>query len=134
MKFIWEDTEIIGFYECKLISNSEAEIESICFWDYSNEYQIKEAINNHWKRPYCYKVQYCNGYCMERGFDKTEDNTKYGYNGTKEHTVEDIKKWCENYIASLYINCYNNILARLEEAKKQAEWFIENGYEVIKED
>jgi hypothetical protein len=26
------------------------------------------------------------------------------------------------------------MLARLEEAKKQAEWFIENGYEVIEED
>lgn len=134
MKFIWKDETDIGYYECKLIDDNNEEVQSIYFWDYSNEYQVKEAIERRWKRPCAYKVGYCSGYSMERGFDKTEDNTKYGYNGTKEHTVEDIKRWCENYIASLYINCYNNILARLEEAKKQAEWFIENGYEVIKED
>lgn len=134
MKFVWEDEVNIGYYECKLYDDKGNELESIWFWDYSNPYQVEEAIKNEWKRYYAYKVEYCNGYSMTKGFDKTEDTTKFGYNGTKEHTVEDIKKWCENYIASLYINCYNNILARLEEAKKQAEWFIDNGYEVIKED
>ena len=133
MKFKWKDETNIGFYECYLLDDDNNELQQIYFWDYSCTYQVESAVEHKWKRPYAYVVGYCNGYSMEKGFDKTEDTTKYGYNGTPEHTITDIKKWCENYIASMYIKHYINLLMSLESARNNAHWFIDNGYKVIKE-
>ena len=44
------------------------------------------------------------------------------------HTVEDIKKWCEEWIAQRYINSYENMLSQLKAAEKRHDWFIEKGY------
>jgi hypothetical protein len=69
-----------------------------------------------------------NGYAMDKGFDRTEDPDQYGYVGKPRHTVDDIKRWCENYLASMYIREYESIQARFDTVKERAEQLLKMGY------
>ena len=137
MEFAWNDTDAdIGYYECALIEENK-KIETICFTDYTNAWQQENARNSHYYREYSFRISYCCGYSMEQGVDydqeyrrRKDENGKilYGFNGTCTHTVEDVKRWCEEYLAQMYIKSYANLLASIESAKRRAEWFMENGY------
>lgn len=61
---------------------------------------------------------------------RKDENGKniYGYNGTCDRTVNDIKHWCEECIAQQHINNYEKTLAELEELKQRAESFRTLGY------
>lgn len=137
MKFIWDDTDAdIGWHECKLM-DGDSEIDNIDFKDYTNYWQQENANESHYYRAHSFEVSYCRGYSMKKYFDydsayrnhiDLNGKRMYGYNGVCTHTVEDVKRWCENYLAQKYIDEYNNILARLGTAKRRASWFVENGY------
>ena len=80
---------------------------------------------------------------MDKGFDydddyydRADENGLFlgGYNGKCTHTVEDIKRWCEEYLAGLYIKAYAEMIARLGDTKRRSEWFLEHGYTGIKEE
>ena len=45
IKFNWKDNEDIGHYECTMYDDS-AKLETIFFWDYSNEYNRQEDLRN----------------------------------------------------------------------------------------
>lgn len=127
IKFNWKDNEDIGHYECTMYDDS-AKLETISFWDYSNEYNRKEDVKNRYHRRCAYKVNYCNGYSMEKGFDQTQDPDQFGYVGTPRHSIEDIKRWCENYIASIYIREYDMIRHNYDIIKERADQLTKLGY------
>ena len=142
MKFVWDDSDAdIGHYRCKLIDNDETTLEEIHFTDYTNEWQQKDGQKNHYPRAYSFEVGYCCGFSMYKGFDyddnyydrADEDGFRLGgYNGKCTHTVEDIKRWCEEYLAGMYIESYASMLKKLDDAKRRSEWFIEHGYTGLK--
>ena len=135
MRFEWKD-RTYGFHECTLY-DGDNKIDDICFWDYTSEFHQRSDKENRYERPYAFVVSWCHGWSMEQGFDYDEDYNHHadergwrigGYQGNCTHTVDDIKKWCEEWLAQRYIESYNDMLARLETTKRRAEWFLENGY------
>lgn len=43
-------------------------------------------------------------------------------------SLENVKRWCEEYIASIYIKGYQYMVKSINVAKERADWFINNGY------
>lgn len=127
IKFVWKDNDDIGYYECTMYDDSN-KLESIYFWDFSNPYNVENDNKHRYNRNYAYKVGYCNGYSMDKGFDKTEDPDQFGYVGKPRHTIDDIKRWCENYLASMYIREYEDIQVRFDIIKERAEQLKKMGY------
>lgn len=137
MKFIWDDTYAeIGIYNCKLIDGDYV-LENIEVIDYTNMCQQGSCFY-----PYSFKVNVYYGASkeaiqMQKGFDydsayrnhiDENGNRMYGYNGVCTHTIEDVKRFCENYLAERYIDSYNSMLSNFNDAKRRASWFVENGY------
>lgn len=142
MKFVWDDSNAdIGHYKCKLIDDDGTTLDKIHFTDYTDEWQQNDGRKNHYQRPYSFEVGYCCGFSMHEGFDYDDDyrshkgsdgHTLGGYNGTCTHTVEDIKRWCEEYLAGFYIRSYTDMLERLGDTKRRSEWFLTHGYTGLK--
>ena len=144
MKFVWkdgfcsDDPELIAYekeygmhsYHGFLYDDNGKELESILIQDYSTKGALKDAVENRWHRPYAYEVNYCNhGYSMKEGFDEDTDYyNHFGWKGTKTMTVDDVKRWCEEYIASLYIIDFDKEYQKLLQRKEQSDWFTERGY------
>lgn len=130
LKFVWEDDPEIGYYECLLLEDGKA-IDNITFWDYTCEYTQKSDKKSMYYRPYAFKVSWCHGYSMSEGFDYDENYRKHsdgGYQGNCTHTVNDIKRWCEEWIAQRYINSYKRTVEQLNDMKKKHDWFKKQGY------
>ena len=128
LRFEWNDSSEIGHYECILL-DGDNKIDEITFWDYTCKYHQKSDKKNRFHRPYAFKVHWCNGWSMSEGFDPDpEYNKKYGYQGVATHSVDDVKRWCENWLADGYIEAYNNMLKELDTARRRAVWFTEHGY------
>lgn len=135
MKFIWDDTYAeIGIYYCELIDDYV--LNNIEVIDYTNMWQQGSGFH-----PYSFKVNIyygaSNEAIMQKGFDYDSayrnhidgnGNRMYGYNGVCTHTIEDVKRFCENYLAERYIDLYNDMLPNFNDAKRRASWFVENGY------
>ena len=144
MKFVWNDSDAdIGHYSCSLFDDNGEKLDDIHFTDYTNEWQQNDSRENHYPRAYSFEVRYCCGFSMHEGFDYDDDYHNRsdangmilgGYNGTCTHTVEDIKRWCEEYIAGMYIKGYADMLKELDDAKRRSEWFLEHGYTGLKEE
>lgn len=139
MRFKWEDKDY-GFHECTLY-DGDNKIDDICFWDYTSKFHQRDDKENRYERPYAFKVSWCHGWSMERGFDYDENYKNHvdergwrigGYQGKCTHTVDDIKKWCEEWLAQRHIGNYKDMSARLETVEWRAKWFIENGYGKMK--
>ena len=140
LRFEWED-EDYGFHKCRLYDGKN-EIDNICFWDYTSEFHQRDDRENGYTRPYSFEVSWCCGWSMRHGFDYDEDYAKHydekclpirhiakgGYQGNCTHTVDDVKNWCEEWLAQGYIEHYENILNELDEAKRRADWFRSKGY------
>ena len=131
MNFVWDDSNAdIGYYRCKFL-DEDVVIDEISFGDYTNEWQINNDKENGYKRPYSFEVSWCRGWSMREGFDYDKEyrsRESGGYQGNCTHTVEDIKRWCEEWIAQEHINSYTEMLSQLKAAEKRHDWFIENGY------
>lgn len=132
MRFEWNDQDAdIGYYECILFDDDGSKLNKIVFKDYTNEWVQQDDKECGYKRPYSFEVNYCRGYSMHEGFDYDEEYRSRpggGYQGISTHTVDDIKCWCEEYLAQKYIDMYEEILAELDTARRRSEWFKENGY------
>lgn len=131
MNFVWDDSDAdIGHYSCKFL-DEDVVIDEISFRDYTNEWHFNNDKENGYKRPYSFIVHWCSGWSMREGFDydkEYRERKSGGYQGNCTHTVEDIKRWCEEWIAQRYINSYQNMLSQLKAAEKRHDWFIEKGY------
>lgn len=142
MKFVWDDSDAdVGHYRCKLFDDDDV-IDEIHFTDYTNEWQQKDCRENHFPRAYSFEVGYCRGFSHWEGFDydddyynRVDENGYHlgGYNGNCTHTVEDVKRWCEEYLAGLCIKTYTRMIAQLDDAKRRCEWFKEHGYTEVKD-
>lgn len=142
MRFEWED-EDYGFHECTLY-DGDKKIDDICFLDYTSEFHQRDDKEYRYERPYAFVVSWCHGWSMEQGFDYDKDYNKHwdedalkengwyvptgSYQGNCTHTVDDIKRWCEEWLAQRYIKRYKDILAEIDTVKSRAEWFEKNGY------
>ncbi len=127
IKFVWDDDESIGHYECTMYDDN-VELNKIYFWDYSNPFQIEDSKKYRYTREYAYVVGYCRGFSMTKGFDRSEDSDEYGYVGKPQHSIDDIKRWCENYLASGYIREYQRIQEQFNTIKERAEQLLKMGY------
>lgn len=136
MRFEWKNDPHIGHYEL-ILWDKEKRLNSISFVDYTCDFNQKRDREERWARPYSFEVRYCHGWSCEEGFDYDEEydrhfneNDKFigGYQGKCTHTVEDIKRWCEEFLASQYIIDYEQEFAKLQERKRKSEWFIDCGY------
>ena len=141
MKFVWNDLAEIGVYELSLIDNDNV-IEKIYFNDYSAPNMIEDDIRDRNFRRYSFEIRYCNNGCsFYKGFDEDVNfnnhyhgngKVKFGFNGNCQHTVNDIKRYCEEYLASLYIIDYEakkkEMLETLEEMKRKSDELIFMSY------
>lgn len=141
MKFIWDNTcAETGIYNCKLIDGDYV-LNNIEIIDYTNMRQQENAYRSYIFYPYSFEADVYNGASKEaiqiKGFDydsvyrnHIDENGRrmYGYNGVCTHTLEDVKRFCEECLAKRYIDLYNYMLPNFNEAKRRASWFVENGY------
>lgn len=137
LEFRWDDDSSgIGNYECQLFENGEC-IDDITFTDYTHEWRHSNDMKCRYARPYSFEVSWCHGWSMSQGFDYDPDYYDHadekglrlgGYQGKCTHTVEDIKKWCEEWLAQQYIRGYQETIKGLERKKARYDWFKENGY------
>lgn len=141
MEFKWIDNVEIGHYECELYEGDE-KINDINFTDYTSEFCQRYDRKGRFTRPYSFVVNWCHGWSMSEGFDydadyrnHTDENGRLigSYQGNCTHTVDDIKRWCENWLAQRYLASYYNTIAGLEKKKARAEWFESQGFKFKKE-
>ena len=142
MRFEWDyENADIGSYTCNLYDGDKI-INDISFTDYTSEFHQRYDEKGRYARPYSFEVHWCSGWSMSKGFDydpdyhnHTDENGKWvgGYKGNCTHTVEDIKRWCENWLAQRYLASYYNTLAELDEMKARAEWFESQGFKLEEE-
>jgi len=94
MNFEWEDRN--GYHEVTLYDKGE-ELANMCFWDFTNPNQLEFDKAHKYTRAFAFQVNFCddNGHLYETYFDEYKH---YGENGNPIHTVDEIKKWCEEYL------------------------------------
>jgi hypothetical protein len=128
MEFVWNDRDAdIGTYECALFDDDGSKLDEITFKDYTNAWVKQNDKEYGYKRPYSFEVN-CGS---SRGFDHDEGYRSKpggGYQGVSTHTVDDIKRWCEEYLAQKYIDVYEEMLSRFNTAKRRAECLKNMGY------
>ena len=141
LSFVWKGEPNIGHYKCFLYEGDKV-IDKICFIDYTSEFHQKFDKENRYPRPYSFDVDWCRGWSMSEGFDYDANCYEHldekgrhigGYHGNCTHTVEDIKRWCENWLAQRYLKSYYETLDRLEQMKARAEWFESQGFSLEKD-
>lgn len=129
MEFRWKDEEY-GYHECKLYDGDKM-IERIYFTDFNSPFHRENDRKNHYRRDYAYEIGYCSGCAMKEWFDEKDHNYDgFGYEGTPLHTVDEVKRWCENYLAQIYLHSYQNALKSLDEKRRRAEWFESQGFKI----
>ncbi len=130
MKFVWEDIADIGHYTVTLYDDKDKMLGDMWFKDFTSEWQQQNAEKNGYQRPYSFEAEYCNGFSHSHGFDYDPDYTKHrgGYHGNCTHTVEDIKRYCEEYLAHLFIIDYEAELKQLQEQKRVSDVLQDMGY------
>lgn len=133
MRFEWDDSSSdIGHYECNLYDDDKR-ISEISFTDYTCEWRRKYDEKYGFPRPYSFEVTWCKGFDYDEEYDNYYDENpkrKGGYQGNCTHTVDDIKRWCENWLAQCYLRSYYNTLAELDTLKRRAEWFESQGFKL----
>ena len=137
LRFAWDDSWFdCGRYKCELFEN-EKKIDEISFTDYTCEFRQGNDKKCGYTRPYAFEVYWCSGWSMREGFDYDDKFDRHcdekghtigGYQGNCTHTVDDIKKWCEEWLAKRYIQAYENMIKDLETMKNRYDWFKNNGY------
>ncbi len=132
MEFVWNDQDAdIGIYECALLDDDGSKLDDTIFKDYTNEWVQQNDKKCSHKRPYSFEVNYCRGYSMHKGFDYDEGYLSRpggGYQGISTHTVDDIKRWCEEYLAQKCIDVYEEMLSKFNAAKRRAECLKNMGF------
>ena len=138
MEFKWIDDVEIGYYECELYEGDK-KINDISFTDYTSEYHLRVDKERRCARPHSFEVHWCHGWSMSEGFDYDPDYYNHadengelvgGYQGNCTHTVDYIKRWCENWLAQRYLSSYYHTLAELDKMKERAEWFESQGFKL----
>lgn len=135
MKFVWNDKNAdIGNYHLYLIDDNGRELEDISITDYTCDFHQQYDPKNRYLRPYSFEVSCCNifeGFDYDKNYESHVDENGRrigGYQGTCTHTLEDIRAWCENFIAQMYLKAYDQALNTLETKRQRAQWFESQGF------
>ena len=129
MRFEWENDEVIGSYWLHLFDDDGKELDVMWIKDHTAPWNVQNDQRIRAQRRWAYEVGYCKGFSFSRGFDEYKDwANNYGYHGKPTHTLDDIKRFCENYIAQMYLQCYQRAVATLDEKRRRAAWFEANGF------
>ena len=136
LRFEWKDAPDIGHYECYLYEGDK-KIDEMNFTDYTCEFRQNYDRKNRYTRAYSFYASWCDGWSMGQGFDYDANYNNHsdvdghligGYQGTSTHTVDDIKKWCENWLAQGYLKAYYNTMKELDQMTARAKWFEDHGF------
>ena len=128
LRFEWTDYADTGYYSGALFDGEEP-IDNVSFYDFTCDFNRRYDERFCIYRAYAFEVHWGSCRSDDQNFDFYEDWDKsYGYNGTAAHTVNDIKRWCENRMAERCIETYETMLKDLDTARRRAEWFTANGY------
>lgn len=132
LRFEWLDADEDRSAYMGFLMEGDKKRQSVHITDYTTEYyqHIAEVM---WE--YCthaYRVRFgmydFSNITKTFYFDETEDPTQFKYVGTPKHTIDDIKRWCEAYIASCYIKEYESRKKQYEIAKERADQFFAMGF------
>lgn len=97
-------------------------MERISFNDNTCDFRQLIARENNYGDCYSFEVSWCNEWSMHQGFDYDSVKHETGeYQGKCTHTVDDVKRWCENWIAQLYFQDYYDTVSRLPKLKAEAD-------------
>lgn len=115
-----------SIFRCDLIETDDAgntqvlrNIELWCYW--TPEYQEHDRIFNHAINPrtHCYKVviyEHNYGHVLQVfAVDPVADEPQQWCVGTPTHTIDEMKNWCEQYVASCYIKEYEARMQRIKQ-------------------
>ena len=134
LRFSWLDAD-----ECRsaykgFLMEGDSKIQSVYIMDYTTEdrQHMDEVMRE--QRTHAYRVDFgkydFSNIYKTFYFDETEDSTQFKYVGTPKHTIDDIKRWCEAYIASCYIKEYESRKKQYEIAKERADQFLAKGFTI----
>lgn len=138
MRFEWTtNLDDVPCYECNLFDGDKW-IDKIWFYDYACEEGRKYDIEHNLLRWYAYMVYWDvrGGISLDRDEEfwaRSGKEYKPGYQGKCTHTVDDIKRWCENWLAQKTLKKYYNILKEFDTLKSRAEWFESMGFKLEEE-
>jgi len=132
ISFNWIDDNEEGKYVCTMYEGNTP-IQTIEFTDYSNPTRIKYDKRHRIKRACAYIVLYRPADLNTKGIYKTldannTDSTSNGYSATSIHSIPEIKRWCENYLAAIYIRKYEDVIREMQTLKNRAEELMLLGY------
>lgn len=128
MRFEWNDSNSeIGHYEVYLYDDDGKKLEDMWIRDYTNPWVREHDARCRISRDCDFEVGYCNGFSMHHKFNKFEPD-KFADFGLSNTTLDGVKKWCERYLAGLYIKAYKDAAATIEVKKRRHDWFVENGF------
>ena len=139
--WINDEDKNIGRYNL-FLKDGDKILDEISIIDYTNDFHQQYDRKERFPRPYAFVVNYCRGWSMSQGFDYDKDYNNHGdengrhiggYQGVCTHTLEDIRNWCENFIAQLYLKDYDQTLKTLDIKQQRAEWFTNKGF-ILDED
>ena len=130
--FNWVDDVEEGKYICTMFEDNTP-LHTIQFTDYSNPTRIELDKRHHIKRACAYLVFYQPGNNSSKGIYKgidanNTDSTSNGYTATPIHSIPEIKRWCENYLAAIYIRKYEDVIREMQTLKNRAEELMLLGY------
>ena len=130
--FNWTDDVEEGKYTC-IMYEDNVPLHTIEFTDYSTPVRVKFDKRHRIKRACAYIVIYRPVDINTKGIYKSldannTDSTSNGYTATPIHTIPEIKRWCENYLAAIYIRKYEDVLREIATLKNRAEELMSKGY------
>lgn len=136
MRLEWDDSSaLIGRYECTLYDDNNEELQKISIKDFTNKVVYESDVRNQWHRHSAYEIYWCNGWSMREYFGHDEiayreDHflNRYGYNGHSNVTLEDVKKYCEEWLVHFYIMDYEKALQELQAKKEISDRLKAMGY------
>ena len=138
LEFTWITEQVdVGSYQCRLIETDDSgNIHVLRLIDIED---FNSPVNQEWDRKWaslpgpqlyrthCYSVSIWDNHhgklFQEFHIDPTEDPTKPWYTGTPKHTVKELKKWSERYVAASYIKEYKARMKRIRQLEELVNEF-----------
>ena len=138
MEFIWNDKDADdGFYRLFLVSDNGIILKALGVIDYTSDSQQKMNRLSGYPIDCAFRVLHSGIEIKRFDYDKDANTHKDkegrligGYNGVCTHTLEDVKAWCENFIAQQYLVSYNRALDNLKKQEQMAKWFKDKGFKL----
>lgn len=152
MWFEWKDHPESGYYYgvcCEGRTSNKEQLYSVSITDNTCKHKQEEFERNKMGCPVSFEVYFSNSkdekwnyyHCFDddknwhcrHSFDYDEDwqnhfdeqgNRVYGFRGKASHTIEDIKKWCEVFMALLEHTSWEDLMIKLADETMEERYGI----------